>query len=116
MLRFDVLVSAIYTDLAVSDSKKVFVVFGVGGMGIPFRPSDEREWRGDSLTFRETVLGFERSGLLNTLILLLTVKKHHQMPTNPIMEGVWKEFAHLHVKHIDGGCSRERLAIDPIEG
>jgi hypothetical protein len=38
MLRFDVLVSAIYTDVAVSDSKKVFVVFGVGGMGIPFRP------------------------------------------------------------------------------
>ena len=86
MLRFDVLVSAIYTDVAVSDSKKVFVVFGVFGvcgMGIPFRPKDEREWPGDS--FSETVLGLEQSGLLNTLVLLMTVKKHHQMPTNPIM-------------------------------
>jgi hypothetical protein len=67
-------------------------------------------------TFSETVLGFEQSGLLDTLVLLLTVKKHHQMPTNPIIGGVWKEFAQLHVKHIDGGCNRKRLAIDPLEG
>jgi len=83
-----VLVSAIYTDVALSDSKKVFVVFGVFGvcgMGIPFRPKDEREWPGDSMTVSETVPGFEQSGLLNTLVLLLTFKKHPQMPTNPIM-------------------------------